>query len=323
MTFRPPTYKEATVFGGTGFIGRYVVQRMARRGWRVRVATRYPERALFLKPMGVVGQIAPIFANVRDDATVAAAIRGSDYVVNLAGILYESGRRTFGATHYEGAKRIADIAFRNDIGRLVHVSAIGADIHSESHYARSKAAGEKAVLNHYQDATILRPSVVFGPEDNFFNLFGMLGRLSPVLPVFSGTADTRFQPVYVGDVADAVMACLDRAETRGNIYELGGPKVYTYREILELTMEMICHKRWIVNYPMALARFHAWWFEMLHWPVLTRDQLLLLQQDSVVSDKALKLTDLGISPTAAELILPTYLDKYRPGGRFWGRRRVA
>ena len=320
MTLRPPGEKIATVFGATGFIGRYLVQAMARRGWRVRAATRDPGAALFLKPYGTVGQITPEFANIRDDATVAAVTDGSDYVVNLVGILFERGRRTFAATHDDGARRVAEATARAGADRLVHISAIGADAASEAAYARTKAAGEAAVRNAFADATVLRPSIVFGPDDDFFNRFAAMTRISPFLPLIGG-GTTRFQPVYVGDVVDAVMAAIDRPDAKGKTYELGGPAVYSFRELMELTLQHSGRKRALATVPWGLARLQARVLGLLPKPPLTTDQLTMLKTDNVVSDDALTAADLGITPTAAEIILPTYLDRYRAGGRF-SRRHV-
>ncbi len=318
MTLRPPGEKVATVFGATGFIGRYLVQAMARRGWRVRAATRDPGAALFLKPYGAVGQVTPEFANIRDDATVAAVTDGSDYVINLVGILFERGRRTFAATHDDGARRVAEAAARTGADRLVHISAIGADAASEAAYARTKAAGEAAVRQAFADATILRPSIVFGPDDDFFNRFAGMAGISPFLPLIGG-GTTRFQPVYVGDVVDAILAALDQPDAKGKTYELGGPTVYTFRELMELTLEYSGRRRALATVPWGMARLQARVLGLLPKPPLTLDQLALLKSDNVVAEGALTAADLGIVPTAAEIILPTYLNRYRPGGRFANR----
>lgn len=312
-------YRVVTVFGGSGFIGRHLVRRLAKRGWRVRIATRNPNDALFLKTAGAVGQIVPVFANIRDDHSVAAAVAGADYVVNLVGILYESGRQTFAAVHHEAAGRIARAAAEAGAGRVIQISSIGAAPESRSRYARTKAAGERAVVEAFPDATILRPSIVFGPEDGFFNLFASVTRLSPFLPLIGG-GRTRFQPVYVGDVADAILACLDRDDSKGRTYELGGPTVYTFRQLMELLLRTIGRERALVPVPWTIAGLQALVLGMLPKPLLTRDQLAQLKSDNVVAEGALTLADLGIAPTAAEVILPTYLDRFRIGGRFAGRR---
>ncbi len=312
-------FRVVTVFGGSGFLGRHLVKRLAQRGWRVRIATRNPGDALFLKPAGAVGQIVPIFANVRDDHSVAAAVEGADYVINLVGILYESGRQTFKAVHEEAAGRIARAASQAGASRMIQLSAIGAAPESRSRYARTKAAGERAVLEAFPDATILRPSIVFGPDDGFFNLFASMTRVSPFLPLIGG-GKTRFQPVYVGDVAEAALACLDRPESQGKTYELGGPTVYSFRELMELILKTIGRERVLMPVPWSIAGLQATFLGMLPKPLLTRDQLAQLKTDNVVAEGALTLADLDIAPTAAELIVPTYLERFRVGGRFAGRR---
>ena len=319
MTMRHPHDRIVTIFGGSGFIGRNVVRRLAKRGWRIRVPTRNPAKALALQPSGVVGQIAPLLCNVRDDATVRQAIEGADYVVNLVGILSEWGNQTFDATHYQGNRRIA-IACRDcGVDRFVFVSAIGADLKSESHYARTKAGSERAAADYYPEATILRPSVVFGSDDGFINRFAQMARIFPVMPLVGG-GKTRFQPVYV---ADAVVAAIDDGATAGQTYELGGPRVYAMREILSYILKETGRKRRFVSLPFFLANLQATFFQLLPDPMLTTDQVALLKRDNVVSGRFKGLSDLGISPTALELIAPTYLDKYRPGGRFSTYRRTA
>lgn len=308
------TYRVVTVFGGSGFIGRSVVRELAARGWRVNVATRHPDKALFLKPMGAVGQIAPIFANIRDDLSVVNAIRGADTVINLVGLLHESGRQTFRAAHKQGAGRIAAAARELGVGSLVQMSAIGASDTSPSTYAQTKAGGEKAVRTAFPDASILRPSIVFGPDDSFFNRFAGQARFK-VLPLIGG-GRTRFQPVYVGDVADAVMACLDQPEAKGRIYELGGPKIYTFRELMELTLSMTDRRALLMPIPWFLAQVMGAFFGLMPKPMLTRDQVRQLRIDNVVASDAPGLADLGIAPTAAEVILPTYLARFRPRGQF-------
>ena len=322
MAHRDPTYRVATVFGGAGFIGRHLVRQLAQRDWRVRVASRNPKRALFLKPSGAVGQIAPIYANIHDDASVAAAVRDSDYVINLIGILYESGRETFQAVHADAAGRIAQAARDAGAQRFIQVSAIGASDQSEARYAQTKAAGEAAVLDAFPEASILRPSVIFGPEDNFFNQFGEMARMSPFLPLIGG-GRTRFQPVYVGDVADAVMACLDDPATKGRVYELGGPQVYSFKEILQIVMRETRRRRLLLTLPWGMANLQARVFQMLPKPLLTVDQVTLLKTDNVASGDLPTLADLGIEPTTVEVIVPTYLWRFRPGGRFADRQAPA
>ncbi|WP_366655426.1 complex I NDUFA9 subunit family protein [Fodinicurvata sp. EGI_FJ10296] len=309
------THRVVTIFGGAGFLGRYIVRDLAKRGWRVRVATRDPDKALFLKPMGSVGQIVPLPANIRDDDSVAAVVDGSDFVINLVGILAPSGKQTFSAVHAEAPGRIARIAAEAGVKRLIQVSAIGASPDSPSDYARSKAAGEAAVLEGFPAATILRPSIVFGAEDGFFNRFANMTRFSPFLPLIGG-GKTRFQPVYVGDVADAVMACLDRDDSQGKIFELGGPRSYTFRELMELMLKVIGRRRILLPLPWSVARIMGSIFERLPLKILTRDQVTQLQHDNVVSGALPTLADLGVETTALEGILPSYLDRYRIGGQF-------
>lgn len=315
-----------TVFGGSGFIGRYVVQRLARRGDVVRVAVRDTEAALFLKPMGDVGQIAPMKTDITDPASVARAVEGADAVVNAVSLYVARGRRSFASVHEVGARNLARAAAAAGAKRLVHMSGIGSVPNSASAYARSRAMGEALVRQAFPDATILRPSVVFGPEDGLFNTLAAIARLSPVMPLFGlrridkipfvDGGFTRFQPVYVGDVADAVAAVLDRPEAKGAVYELGGPKIYTYRELVELTLAEIGRKRLLVPLPFWEAAVMAWFLEFLPSPPLTRDMVKLMQVDNLVSKKALGLSALGITPTAAEAVLPRYLDRFRRGGRF-------
>lgn len=310
-----------TVFGGSGFLGRYVVQRLARDGWRVRVAVRHPARAAFLKPLGDIGQIVPLCVPVQDREAVAAAVAGADAVINLVGILFEGGRQRFQDVQAEGAKIIAEEASAAGVLSLVHVSAIGASPEARSAYARSKGAGEAAARAAFPGATVLRPSVVFGPEDGFFNRFAEMARFSPALPLIGG-GKTRFQPVYVGDVARAVMKALNDPACRGKVYELGGPKVYSFKELMALLLRTIGKKRCLVSLPFGLARLQATFLELLPVPPLTRDQVTLLRHDNVVSPGALTLKDLGIEPTAAEGVIPSYLDRYRDGGRFGSRAKA-
>lgn len=299
-----------TVFGGSGFIGRSVVQRLADQGVRVRVAVRRPNEALFLKPMGQVGQIQTMQANLRHRGSIEAAVRGADAVINLVGVLYESGRQTFENIHVDGAATVAEAAAEAGVPALVHMSALGADLKSPSLYARSKAEGEDRVRAAYPQAVILRPSVVFGPDDDFMNRFASLTRFTPVLPLIGG-GHTRFQPVYVGDVADAVMRALEQPDTGGQTFELGGPRLYSFREILDGILEGTGRRRLLIPLPFGLARFMAAFFQMLPRPLLTLDQVRLLEQDNVVSADARTIADLGIIPTSLEAIAPTYLARYR------------
>ncbi|KZD11020.1 complex I NDUFA9 subunit family protein [Oceanibaculum pacificum] len=305
-----------TVFGGSGFIGRYVVQRLAKTGARVNVAVRHPERARFLKPMGHVGQVTPFFCSIADPESVARAVQGADAVVNLVGILAPGGHHAgFDDIHAEGARLVAEAAKAAGVKAMVQVSALGANAESESAYARSKAAGEEAVRAAFPEATILRPSIVFGPEDSFFNRFAAMSALTPALPLIGG-GHTKFQPVYVGDVADAVMIALAKPECQGQTYELGGPTTYSFKQLLELMMSETGRKRLLVPIPFGLAEIKGAILGMLPKPLLTRDQVLLLKQDNVVSGALPGLAELGIAPTTVEVILPTYMDRFRIGGRY-------
>ena len=319
-----------TVFGGSGFIGRHLVQRLTASGASVRVAVRDPINASFLKPMGDVGQVTPIYVDVHDDSSVANALAGSDAVVNLIGILYEHETQQFDAIHRDAATRIARAAKATGANRLVHMSALGASETSQSRYAQSKAAGETAVRDVCPDAVILRPSVVFGPHDNFFNLFASLARLSPVLPVFGcplpsfkdggvdiyGDGGVKFQPVYAGDVAAALMKGVTDPSTNGQTYELGGPTVYSFLSLMELILTTTDRQCLLAPTPYFVASLQAFFLQFLPRPPLTPDQVTLLRSDNVVSGAMPTLLDLGIEANSAEVILPTYLDKYRRGGRF-------
>src|ERR1700712_1703059 len=309
------TRRVATVFGGSGFIGRYVVKRLAQQGFIVRVAVRDPEGAPFLKLMGAVGQIVPLFASVMNEGTVHRAVVESEVVVNLVGALTESRAASSQGVHTEGAERTARLAAANGVSRLVHISAIGADANSPSRYGSSKGRAEQAVKAGFPARAILRPSLVFGIEDNFFNRFAEIARLAPFMPVISG--DTRMQPVFVGDVADAVMAVLASPSAARKIFELGGPRVWTFREILGYILKQTRRHKKLLDIPMGIARFQASILQHLPGKLLTQDQLLMLSQDNVVGPDALGLTDLGITPTPVELIVPGYLSRYQPGG---GRR---
>ena len=310
--------KLITVFGGSGFVGRYVVRALAKRGYRIRVAVRRPDLAGHLQPLGTVGQIHAIQTNLRYPETIAGAVDGSDHVINLTGILYETRRQTFEAVHHQGARAVADAAKAAGIG-LTHMSAIGADAESKSAYARSKAAGEAAVLETIPSATIIRPSIVFGPEDDFFNRFAEMARWSWFLPLVGG-GHTKFQPVYVGDVAETIALSVDGKTKPGAVYELGGPLVMDFRECLEEMLKMIDRKRRFITVPWWQARMMAWFLEFMPKPMMTRDQVELLKSDNVVSPEAEKenrtLTGLGISPRSTDAILPRYLWSYRPQGQF-------
>jgi uncharacterized protein YbjT (DUF2867 family) len=314
--------RRVTVFGGSGFIGRYVVKRLAARGDVVRVAVRDPVAAAFLKTMGNVGQVVPMRVDIRDAAAVAEAVRGADVVINLVGILYESGRQRFDAVQGEGAERLAAAAKAAGVARFVHVSAIGADAAAESGYARSKAAGEQGVRRHYPDAVILRPSVVFGPEDDFFNRFAAMAQVAPFLPLIGG-GTTKFQPVYVGDVAEAIVRVSDLDAAGGKTYELGGPRVASFKELMEFLLAQIGRDRRLLTLGYGLAGMLARFTEILPVPPLTRDQVKLLRRDNVVGAGVPDLRSLGIEPTPMEVVVPQYLEIFRRGGRYAAGRASA
>ncbi len=310
-----------TIYGGSGFVGRYVARRMAKEGWRVRVAVRRPNEAMFVRPYGVVGQVEPVFCNIRDDASVASVMEGADAVVNCVGVLVESGKNSFDAVQAEGPARIARIAAAKGIARMVHVSAIGADAMSDSGYARSKAEGEAGVLEHMPGAVILRPSVIFGPEDEFFNRFAFMAQWSPVLPIVGGR--TRFQPVYVDDVAKAAVKGV-LGEAAPGIYELGGPEVRSFRELMDDMLGVIRRKRVVVTMPFWVARIMAFGFDMVQAitlglitnGMLTRDQVKNLKRDNVVAEGARGFEALGIAPVPYSSVLPDYLWRFRRSGQY-------
>lgn len=318
------TGRLAVVFGGSGFIGRNVVRELARRGWRVRAAVRRPHHAQFLRPMGAVGQVQLFQANVRDRPSIERAIEGADAVVNLVGILHQEGAQSFSRVQALGAAAIAEAAARAGVETFVHISAIGADAESDSLYARTKGEAERAVREKVPTATILRPSVVFGPEDDFFNKFASLMSMAPPfapLPLLFGGGATKFQPVYVDDVADAVCAALEKTQARGETYELGGPRIYTFREILEFTLAETHMRRILAPVPFAVAPVLGFFGECLgalpfFAPPVTRDQIKLMKKDNVVADGAKTLADLGIAPRALEAIVPGYLARFRKYGQF-------
>lgn len=313
--------KLVTIYGGSGFVGRYVARRLAKEGWRVRVAVRRPNEAVFVRPYGVVGQVEPVFCNIRDDASVAQVMTGADAVVNCVGILTESGANGFDAIQAEGAGRVARIAAAQGVAHLVHLSALGADADSASDYARTKAEGEAAVQEHRPDAVILRPSIIFGPEDQFFNRFAGMTRMGPVLPLVG--ADTRFQPVYVDDVAQAAVKGVTGAAAPG-VYELGGPEAATFRELMTRMLGVIHRRRIIVGLPFWVARIMAAGFDLVQFVtmglisngVLTRDQVKNLRSDNVVSEGAKGLGDLGITPVSMGSVMPDYLWRFRPSGQY-------
>ncbi|MCB1387780.1 MAG: complex I NDUFA9 subunit family protein [Rhodobacteraceae bacterium] len=313
--------KLVTILGGSGFVGRYIARRMAQAGWRVRVATRRPNERLYVRTYGFVGQVEPVLCNIRDEASVRAAIRGADAVVNCAGIPLESGKNTFAAVQAEGAGTVARVSAEEGVAQLVHLSAIGADAGSDSDYSRTKGEGEAAVLAAYPNAVILRPSFVFGPEDGFFNRFAGMTRFSPVLPITNG--ETRFQPVYVDDVAAAAARGAMGAAKPGT-YELGGPDTDTFRGLMAMMLQTIRRHRVILNMPGWMAHVVARLLGAAQFltaglftnTVLTVDQIRDLGHDRVVAPGAKGLADLGIPPTPMDLILPTYLWRFRPAGQY-------
>jgi uncharacterized protein YbjT (DUF2867 family) len=308
-----------TVFGGSGFLGRNVVRALCKRDYRIRVAVRRPELAGHLQPLGKVGQIHSVQANLRYPASVEAAMRDSHFAINLVGILTESGAQSFDAVQGRGAETVAKAASAV-AARMVHVSAIGADENSPSHYARTKAAGERLVLSAMPSATILRPSILFGPEDQFTNRFAGLARLSPALPLIGG-GETKLQPAYVGDVATAVADAVDGKTEAGAVYELGGPEVLTMREIMKIILQVTDRNRMLMSLPFGLAKLQSLLLQFAPGPLkLTPDQVELLRADNVVSDKAKAegrtFEALGISPDSLEAIAPQYLWRFRPAGQF-------
>ena len=304
-----------TVFGASGFIGRHVVRALAKDGWRVRAAVRRPQLAEFLRTAGMVGQVQPFKADVTHEGMVRGAIAGSDAVVNLVGVFAGAFGKKADAVNREGAARVARAAAASGATRLIHVSALGVGADAPSVYGRTKAAGEQAVREAFPTATILRPAPVFGPEDQLFNRFANLARYTPILPLFGG-GTTKLQPVFVGDVAAAVRETLNRAETAGETYELGGPDVMTLKEIVELTRATVERRRLTAPVPFAIARAMAWPMALLPKPPLTPDQVDMLRGDAVVSEGAKTLTDLGIAADAAEAIVPSYLWRFRKTGQF-------
>jgi NADH dehydrogenase len=302
-----------TVFGGGGFIGRHIVQRLAAAGHTIRIAGRDTERAARLCTMGGVGQITPVAASITDEASSARAVAGADIVINLVGILFEGRAGDFQRIQAEGAGRVARLSAATGAKQFLHLSAIGADAGSPSLYAQTKAAGEAAVLAAFPGAIILRPSVVFGPDDQFFNRFAGLAAMLPFMPVVAG--ETRFQPVYVGDVADAAMAALADPAAAGKTFELGGPRVMSMRQVLRYILDVTGRRRPMIALPEGFVRLQARLGELLPTPPLTRDQLILLGKDNVVSPNAAGFQALGIEPKAVEAIVPAYLARFRVGGQ--------
>jgi NADH dehydrogenase len=317
-----------TIFGGSGFVGRYIARRMAKQGWRVRIAVRRPHEALFVRTYGVVGQVEPIQANIRDEASTRSAIAGSEVVVNCVGILAEDSRQRFDDVQADGAARIARISAEEGVARLVHLSAIGANSESESAYAKSKGDGEAAIPDAFPSAVILRPSIIFGDEDQFFNRFAGMARFTPAIPVVG--AASKFQPVYVDDVAAAAeLACLGEAEA--GIYELGGPEIASFRSLIEKMLHSIRRRRLILSLPFLIGHIQGWVFDMLQSvtfglfqnTLITRDQVKLLRNDNLVGEGARGFEAFGIKPRAMDAILDSYLYTYRPYGQYTDLTRSA
>ena len=312
--------KLVTIFGGSGFVGRYIAQRMARQGWRVRVAVRRPNEAHFVRPYGRVGQVEPVLCNIRNDESVRQVTMGADAVVNCVGTFDARGKNNFDAVQHEGAARIARIAAEEGVSSLVHVSAIGADVDGDSLYAQSKGKGEAGILDAFPDAVILRPSVIFGPEDQFFNRFAAMARMSPVIPLVG--AETKFQPVYVDDVARAAELGVI-GDARPGIYELGGPDVDTFRELIEQMLGIIRRRRLILPLPFWAGSAMGYATGAVSFVTgglapqpITVDQVRSLRHDNIVSDGTRTLRDLGITPTSIEAVVPSYLWQFRPSGQY-------
>jgi uncharacterized protein YbjT (DUF2867 family) len=312
-----------TVFGGSGFIGRHVVRALLKRGWRVRAAVRRPNLAGHLQPLGMVGWVQPVQANLRNRPSVDRAVQGADAVVNLVAILAESGRQRFDAVHVFGARAVAEATRAAGVDRFVHISAIGADADSPSDYARTKALGEQAVFETIPNTVVMRPSIVFGPEDHFFNQFAGLAQVMPALPLIGG-GHTRFQPVFVGDVASAIADAVEGKAKKATVYELGGPEIRTFRECMELMLHEIDRKRLLLPLPWPLARIAGAVLQFLPGKLLTPDQVRLLRSDNIVSAEAERegrtLAGLAIEPTSLAAILPSYLGRFRTYGQFHHRR---
>jgi uncharacterized protein YbjT (DUF2867 family) len=318
MTVKTKAEMLVTVFGGSGFLGRHVVRALANRGYRLRVAVRRPELTGYLRPMGKVGQIQAVQANVRYPQSVAAAMRDADAAVNLVGILFERGQQRFDAVQAAGAETVA-LAAKSAGAPLVHVSAIGADANSTAQYARTKAEGERRVRAAQPESVIMRPAILFGPEDDFFNRFAALARIAPALPL-PGGGHTRFQPLYAGDAAEAIALAVDGGTKPGTIYELGGPDVHTFRDVMEFVLATIRRRRLLIPVPFEVLRMQAAFAQFLPKPPITPDQVEMLKGDNVVSDAARRegrtLEALGIIPETIEAIVPTYLWRFRKTGQF-------
>ncbi len=312
--------KTVTLIGGSGFIGRALVEKLARAGARILVLGRNAERVKLMKPLGAVGQITALAGDATDEATLRTAIMPADTVINLVGILSPTGRHNFELMHATLPAQIAKIASETGVDQLVHFSALGASMKSNSVYARTKAEGERALLRQFKTAVVLRPSVVFGPGDSFFNRFGQMAMIAPALPLIGGGTN-KMQPVFVGDVADAVMAILQPNFTGDQIFELGGPKIYTFKELMELTLTAVARKRLLLTVPFAVMSLPAFFAGFLPNPPITLDQLTLLKTNNICSPKVSGFAELGIDPRAAEMIIADYLAPFRPGGRFVAQKR--
>jgi NADH dehydrogenase len=310
-----------TVFGGTGFLGRHTVRALAKAGWRIKVAARRPARGFFLRPLGTVGQIDFVKCDISDADSVTSALAGSDAVVNLCGILFQQGQ-TFEDVQADGPANVGAAAARAGVKALVHVSAIGADSESASEYAVTKAEGETRLREAFPGATILRPSIIFGPEDGFFNRFAEMARFLPALPLIGG-GKTLFQPVFVGDVAAAIVVALNCDAAQGRTYELGGPTVYSFRQLMQVVLAETGRNRVLLPVPFAIAAIKAFFLQFLPNPPLTPDQVKLLRHDNVVAPKAPGLADLGIVPTTVEAEVPAYLWRYRPKGQYADLAKVG
>ena len=314
-----PSDRLITIIGGSGFVGRHIVRALARRGYRIRVACRRPDLAGHLQPLGNTGQIMAVQANVRYPASVAAACEGAFAVINLTGVLYSAGAQSFDSVHVFGAEASAKAAKAAKARLFIQMSAIGADANSPAEYARSKAEGEKRARANFPGAIVLRPSIVFGPEDSFFNRFADMARFSPFLPLIGG-GETRFAPVFAGDVGEAIARLVDAGEATGETYELGGPEVFTFRQLMQFTLDTISRNRLLLNVPWSVAKLQAAVLGLLPKPLLTSDQVELLKTDNVVSEAAARegrtLQGLGIAPQGIEGIVPGYLYRYRKAGQF-------
>ena len=307
--------KLITVFGGSGFIGRYLVRELTQRGHRVRIATRRPNEALHTKPLGDVGQVEPVQANIRNRPSIDRAVAGADVVINLCGILKEGGPQSFKAVQEEGAIAIAEAAANAGAKRLIHISAIGVTKNSESEYSRTKASAEAGVKAAFPDVTIMKPSIVFGPEDGFFNKFASLARITPVLPLFGGGL-TRYQPVYVVDIARAIASAIETKNSIGETYELGGPRSYTFEELMQIILQETERSAALLPLPLAIAKILGASLGWAPGAPITLDQARLLDKDNVVSEGAKGLDDLGVEATSLEVILPQYLWRFRRTGQY-------